>query len=67
MILSPCKDCPDRHMRCHVDCEKYGQFLVENEKRKKFNMNKISEYEDTIRTSKRISDYYKNRRRGGSR
>jgi len=20
---SPCKDCPDRHEKCHMECEKY--------------------------------------------
>lgn len=22
-VQSPCKDCPDRHMKCHGTCEKY--------------------------------------------
>ena len=30
----PCKDCPDRHYKCHSECEKYLKFLAENEKRK---------------------------------
>ena len=34
MMFSPCKNCPDRHYKCHSECEKYIKFLAENEKRK---------------------------------
>ena len=30
----PCKNCPDRHSKCHSECEKYKKFIAENEKRK---------------------------------
>ena len=33
-MFSPCKNCPDRHYKCHSECEKYIKFLAENEKRK---------------------------------
>ena len=33
-MFSPCKNCPDRHLHCHSECEKYIKFLAENEKRK---------------------------------
>ena len=23
MMLSPCKDCPERHSHCHSSCERY--------------------------------------------
>lgn len=23
---APCKNCPDRHLGCHSDCEKYKEF-----------------------------------------
>lgn len=26
MKLSPCKDCPDRYLGCHSECEKYIEF-----------------------------------------
>lgn len=25
--IAPCKDCPDRHLHCHSECEKYIQFV----------------------------------------
>lgn len=33
-MTAPCKDCPDRHYKCHSECEKYKAFIAENEKRK---------------------------------
>ena len=35
-MFSPCKNCPDRHYKCHSECEKYIKFLAENEKRKEY-------------------------------
>ena len=23
---APCKDCPDRRLKCHADCEKYAEY-----------------------------------------
>ena len=31
-----CKDCSDRKLGCHSDCEKYQNEVAENEKRKAF-------------------------------
>lgn len=28
-ILSPCKDCSERHIKCHSECEKYAKYKVE--------------------------------------
>lgn len=25
-IPVPCKDCPDRHYKCHSECEKYAEY-----------------------------------------
>lgn len=25
-MTTPCKDCPNRHETCHVDCEPYHEF-----------------------------------------
>lgn len=25
-IQAPCKDCPDRHIKCHASCEKYKKY-----------------------------------------
>ena len=33
-MTTPCKDCSDRHYKCHSECEKYQAFVIENEKRK---------------------------------
>lgn len=34
-IQSPCKDCPDRHVRCHSTCCKYIKFKEDVEISKK--------------------------------
>ena len=31
----PCKDCPDRHLHCHSECDKYANYYIANEQRKK--------------------------------
>lgn len=25
-MTAPCKDCPDRHYKCHSECERYKEF-----------------------------------------
>ena len=25
-MTAPCKDCPDRHYKCHSECERYREF-----------------------------------------
>lgn len=38
--MMPCKDCPDRHLGCHSECEKYQEELQSCEakyKQKYFN------------------------------
>lgn len=32
-MISPCKDCEERHRMCHSSCEKYKAFQIENQKR----------------------------------
>lgn len=34
-MLAPCKDCKDREIGCHSKCERYKEFVEENEKLKK--------------------------------
>lgn len=34
MVTNSCKDCTERHVGCHSDCEKYLKFVEENEKLK---------------------------------
>lgn len=47
MISSPCKNCEDRHYKCHGECCKYNKYLEEKNK-----LNKKIEKE------KMINDYF---------
>ena len=31
----PCKDCPDRSVTCHANCEKYREFATANAEQRK--------------------------------
>lgn len=43
-MLSPCKDCPDRHPHCHSECEKYKAFdALCEQARKKRNLERQTE------------------------
>lgn len=42
MKKAPCKDCPDRQLRCHSTCEKYLAFDKERKK-----LNKLK-HEDAV-------------------
>lgn len=33
-ISCPCKDCEEREMKCHVNCDKYKQYQKEMQSRK---------------------------------
>ena len=37
-VHSPCKDCSDRHIGCHAECDKYKAFkkALNNEHRKEY-------------------------------
>ena len=47
IFLNCCYNCKDRQMYCHINCEKYKAFQIENEIRK----NNMTEYR------RNISDY----------
>lgn len=34
-VKVPCKDCENRKSECHISCERYKQFHMENEQIKK--------------------------------
>ena len=34
-MVAPCKDCPNRSLYCHCDCEEYTEFLKYRELLKK--------------------------------
>ena len=40
--LSPCKDCGDRYLGCHSDCERYKSYKEENRERR---MRKVNDLE----------------------
>ena len=44
MITKPCKDCPDRHETCHMECEKYAEFRKELEATKEWLKEKKGDY-----------------------
>lgn len=33
-LIAPCYNCTDREMGCHSKCEKYKEYLVQNEARR---------------------------------
>ena len=45
-MLTPCKDCGDRMVGCHSTCPKYGEFYIQNEKRKE-RMHQEAEYRNS--------------------
>lgn len=64
-IQSPCKDCPDRHVRCHSTCGKYIKFKedVEISKKKAVQLaEQVSFERDITRNLRRNKD---NRRKWG--
>lgn len=41
-MQAPCKDCPDRSVTCHANCEKYREFATANaEQRKQRNIENV--------------------------
>jgi len=40
----PCKDCQNRHMGCHSECEAYNQFVKDNEKVKQARSDYLRSY-----------------------
>ena len=47
LVESPCKDCTDRHFRCHCECEKYITYKAESDrKRAEINLEKAKRFND---------------------
>ncbi len=44
---SPCKDCPDRHIGCHSQCEKYKVFAEDN-KQVQYEIRKVVDRENSL-------------------
>lgn len=34
MLNNPCKNCAERHAECHINCEDYNRYVVDNETHK---------------------------------
>lgn len=62
-IKSPCKDCPNRSARCHIDCVKYADYKAALEAEKEqYRASRaeeviINQYE--IDRKRRLKKYYK--------
>ena len=46
MIISPCKDCTERNMKCHGKCERYKNWKHEHEEAREKLRNK-NQYSDS--------------------
>lgn len=38
-VISPCKDCPDRHVGCHGTCKRYKEWDTANRERRERRQN----------------------------
>ena len=63
MLITPCRNCTERHATCHIDCEKYRAFRAEKDKQ--YEERKIQYIiSDTIKAAKYKRIYAWRRRRG---
>ena len=53
-IIAPCKDCENRHFKCHGECEEYEKYKENSAIRKK-------EKDDILFSNKQYEDYLRNR------
>lgn len=54
-----CKDCTNRHIGCHSECEIYKAFVEENEKLKKIKKEYSQQISDSIKSVERAKRRYK--------
>ncbi len=52
MFHSPCKNCPDRHLGCHSECEKYIAYDILNNIRREAEHRKKHTEDDLFKTSR---------------
>lgn len=45
-MIAPCKGCPDRHLYCHSECDKYKEYAIEKRRvnREKQKLNDINAF-----------------------
>lgn len=65
MIQSKCRGCTERRVGCHAECEKYAEFMAENQKALD-KRDEDREYYDFVKVrSGRNSKKYRKKRKGG--
>lgn len=52
MLLSPCKDCPDRYLGCHSECEKYIAYDILNDIRRDQALREKHREDDLFKSSR---------------
>ena len=56
--MAPCKDCQDRYLGCHSNCDRYRKFLQENERIKELRRDCHGYLEPRTMTSKGRKDLF---------
>ena len=51
-VTNPCYQCKERKVGCHSTCEKYQNFVEENQKRKDLKLTPAFRMVDTMKTGK---------------
>lgn len=63
-MQAPCKDCPDRSVTCHANCEKYKEFAMENaEQRKQRHIENVGRQYTIEKYNKAVKKRSKKRKR----
>lgn len=57
MYNGPCKDCPDRFIGCHDECEKYKSFREELERCKKIMIKEIESRRCSVERSVKLKEF----------
>ena len=53
-MKAPCKDCPDRHYKCHSECDKYQAFDAYRKELNRKRLERSKEVEALLATSARV-------------
>ena len=60
-MTAPCKDCPDRHYKCHSECERYKEFRKQcDDVRKQMHLDSLGRKIEIDRAIKR-QEYHRKR------
>ena len=55
---SPCKNCQERRMLCHSECEKYAVFVAEKERIRANRMKECDEFSFIMESRKRVTSVW---------